>query len=77
MESAAIFFFNIIKSCGAISIYFYAFPISGGLLNLGGLQRKGIAKNRILSLIIRTNKSANFMQEKLRAEKILIETQAL
>ena len=77
MESAAIFFFNIIKSCGAISIYFYRVSDKRGPFKFGRLQRKRIAKNRILSLIIRTNKRANFMQEKLRAEKILIETQAL
>lgn len=78
MESAAIFFFLILLRVAAqYQSIFTAFPISGGLLNLGGLQRKRIAKNRILSLIIRTNKRTNFMQEKLRAEKILIETQAL
>lgn len=76
MESAVIFFFLILLRVAAqYQSIFTAFPISGGLLNLGGLQRKRIAKNRILSLI--TNKRANFMQEKLRAEKILIETQAL
>lgn len=49
MESAAIFFFLILLRVAAqYQSIFTAFPISVGLLNLGGLQRKRIAKNRIL-----------------------------